>query len=133
MNAQKTERLLFAILLIALLDSAYLLLVAIAPQTLACPDAGIINCASVVESVFSKVFGVPLALLGFVWVIAAIALTYYMRDKIQTTLWFAAGIVGVAYSFTAMYSLREICVYCSALDILVIASMALLYKVQQHK
>ncbi|MDQ1617256.1 MAG: hypothetical protein QOJ60_3195, partial [Actinomycetota bacterium] len=38
-----------------------------ASTSLACPDTGVVNCLKVTTSTYSKLFGVPVALLGLVY------------------------------------------------------------------
>jgi uncharacterized membrane protein len=130
---QKLEAILLIILIIALVDSVYLVLVYFAPSELACPDIGIINCGSVLSSRFGTIFGIPTAFYGLLWAIVALAMFIFARKAAYALAWYTLGLGGVTYSITSMVSLGEICAYCSLLDILIITSLALLYEIQQSK
>jgi len=46
-----------------------------AGSTLACPDTGVVNCAKVTSSQYSKLFGIPVALLGLAFFVGMTALS----------------------------------------------------------
>jgi uncharacterized membrane protein len=125
------EKVLLAILLIALVDASYMVLVYFQPAALSCPASGLIDCSAVLQSVYAKVFGViPLSLFGLLWAIVALVFFRYARNTEMAMVWYLLGLGGVAYSVASMYALGKICEYCSILDISIIASAMLLYVVQ---
>ncbi|MEM3227427.1 MAG: vitamin K epoxide reductase family protein [Candidatus Micrarchaeaceae archaeon] len=117
-------KLVFAILLIGLAVSAYLVYVSFNENALFCPNTGLINCATVLSSSFSRIFGVPLSFYAFAWFSIAIAVTLKFRSHLK--LWSALGMAGLAYSVAAMAELGKICIYCSILDIILLLNFVIL-------
>ena len=106
----------------ALVDSFYLSVEHFYPGVLACPNAGIIDCATVLTSGYSSIFGIPIAFLGFAW---SVVLLYIFARRNGTSsflapIWYMIGILAVIYSFSAQYLIRKICIYCTTLDISII-------------
>ncbi|MCL4372212.1 vitamin K epoxide reductase family protein [Candidatus Marsarchaeota archaeon] len=121
---------------IALLDSVYLSVEHFDNGVLACPDTGIVDCAQVLSSNFSSVFGIPIAFLGLAWVVIMLVISY-KRDELTAFLapiWYIVGLFGVGYSFTAQYLIGKICIYCTTLDVCIIAIVLLAtFKLRLHK
>jgi uncharacterized membrane protein len=112
------------LLILGLVDSIYLTIVHFVPGALDCPTIGtIVDCHAVLTSAFSNVLGVPLAVIGLIWAIVALVLLFYNKNKIVRNVWLIFGLGGVLYSFTAQSILREICIYCTFLDIIIILSV----------
>lgn len=121
---------------VALIDSVYLSVQHFLPGILACPNAGIIDCATVLGSNYSSVFGIPLAFLGLIWSIGIIFI-YFRRSAFSEFLapiWYMLGLLGIAYSFTAQYLVGKICVYCTTLDTCIIVLVILgIFVLKLHK
>ena len=111
---------LLIIFIVGLADAGYLTVAHYTNTQLYCNNSGIINCQAVTTSRFSNILGVPIALMGLVWFAAAIVLLFAYKRLLVP--WQYLGILGAAYSITAMASLGEICEYCSLLDALLIIS-----------
>jgi uncharacterized membrane protein len=100
-----------------------------ANATLACAANSIVNCAAVTTSAQSKVFGIPVAVLGLVFFVAIIpALTpMAWRSKAPLVRYgrIAASAVGIGFVFYLVYAelfdIGKICEWCSAVHILTIA------------
>ena len=122
---------LITLLALGMAISAYTVYVHYNPGALVCPQGKIINCANVLSSGYSIIFGIPLGAYSFVWFLAALLLFLYKKTKMVAELWFLIGIGGILYSAFSMYSLCEICLYCGTLDVLIVASIALFFK-QKH-
>jgi uncharacterized membrane protein len=110
---------LAAIILLAAIDAAYLVAVQLSPGLLYCYTSGPFNCAGVLESAYSHVFGIPMSFLGLIWSIIAFYIFIKSRNSTLHFIWIIAGAGGVLYSLTAMTLLWEICEYCLALDVLI--------------
>ncbi|MCL5112576.1 MAG: hypothetical protein M1500_02615 [Candidatus Marsarchaeota archaeon] len=127
----KYAKLLFILLLVGTIDAAYLVVVHFSPAALYCPSGNsLIDCASVVQSQYSVVLGVPLAVLGLIWTVVALVLFLKIgREKMPfaVNVWGLLGLVGVFYSVVSMIALGKACLYCSALDILIFASILTSY------
>lgn len=119
--------LLDALMILGTVISAYLAYVHYFPGYLACFQSAIIDCAAVITSVYSTVFGVPLAIYAFAWFVGAFLLARFLRKSTITGIWFLIGIGGIFYSFFSMYMLGKICVYCLSLDVIITISIFLLF------
>lgn len=100
---------------------------------LACPENSIVNCAKVTTSLYSKVFGVPLALLGLLFFIAMVPVQlpifWQMTQKwlIWGRLAFAgSGVLMIFWLiYVELFKLNAICLYCTAVHVITIALFAL--------
>ena len=92
---------------------------------LSCPETGTINCGKVLTSQYSTLHGVPVALLGLLYFVAAIPLCLPVawRSPVQaihlvrlgTSL---VGVIFVCYLVWAeLYRIDAICLYCTAVHI----------------
>ena len=108
-----------AALAVGLLISIYLTYVHFHPHALYCSDSGVIDCASVLGSRFGVVGGIPLSIYGVIWFSVAIFLM--ARDSSIGKVWAVLGVGEVAYSITAMSFIGRICLYCTSVDLIVIA------------
>ncbi len=127
----KYRVLLLSLLIIGIADSAYTVVVHFSPAALYCPSVNtVVNCAKVLQSQYSSVAGVPLAVLALVWTVVA-AVLFLRADRkrmgFAVNVWAIVGIAGVFYSVAAMASLGNICIYCSLLDAIIVLSVLLLY------
>ncbi len=128
MNIKKSY--LYLVLVLGIIDSIYLTIVHFSPGLLVCQTSGVINCQDVLTSVYSAVFGIPIAVLGLIWFLAG----FYIFTKGHKDLkfgWSAIGIVAIAYSFSSMALLKAICEYCLALDALI--ALAILFSYTMKK
>jgi uncharacterized membrane protein len=123
----KKTNIILSLLLLGILISIYLTYVHYYPGALVCPDKGVVNCTSVITSNYSVVFGVPLAIYSLIWFVVAFLLVRAKKAIFLTRIWLLIGIGGMVYSIFSMYQLREICIYCLSLDILIVLSLALFF------
>ena len=103
--------------LAGLADSLYLTGESLSSQIpLYCPSQGILNCASVTSSSFSRFAGVPVASLGAVWFGLMALLFWANRESLNYALiplWVMSAI-GVSYLvFVELVVLHAICPYCT--------------------
>ena len=98
-------------------------------STLACAANSVINCAAVTTSAQSKVFGIPVAVLGLVFFVAIIPACLPAAWRINTR-WMrwgriAAVTVGIGFVFylvsAELFEIRKICEWCTGVHILTIA------------
>ena len=128
------NKLVFLLLVLGILDSAYLTVVHFLPGALECPTVGTtINCESVLSSSFATVFGVPLALMGLAWFVVTLILFVYRPSRILLNSWLLLGAGGIIYSITAQSLLGKVCIYCSLLDVLIALSVGLLFYASYKK
>lgn len=128
MNSYK--KFLMLILAAGLVISIYLTYVHYNVSALVCPTTGVINCESVLGSSFATVLGIPIALAAVFWFIVAI---YFAGRK----NWFndilgLAAIAAVIYSFTSMSIIGKICIYCTAVDAILIAYILIIFLGQKR-
>lgn len=100
--------------------SVYLSIEALNPHIpLYCTTSGVINCERVTTSAYSRILGVPVALLGAVWFTAEIALIY-LKSWFAFPFW-VLGMAFVGYLLFSEYMLGSICLYCTAVHVTVVA------------
>jgi len=107
---------------IGLVDALYLTAESLNPQIpLYCPSGGIVNCATLTSSAFSRFAGVPVAVLGATW-FCLMVLIFAVNDESLNyaliPLW-ALAVVGVGYLvFTELFVVHAICPYCTLAHVL---------------
>lgn len=112
-----------ALSLAGLLVSAYLTYEHFtANTTLACPAGGAVDCAKVTTSAWATFVGVPVALLGVVFFVAALALCLpgawrrsgHWWDTARLA-WVSAGLAMALYLVWAeLFRVQAICLWCTA-------------------
>ena len=103
-----------------------------ASATLACSDNGVVNCLQVTTSAQSKVFGIPVALLGLVYFVAmlpaCLPVAWRSRSPWLRNGRTAAGIVGIGFVFYLLYAelftIGKICLYCTGVHVVTVALFA---------
>ena len=120
----KARTLVYILLIIGIADSLYLTVQHYASLPLICPKvAGFVDCENVVQSSFSVVFGIPLAVYGLIWMVVFLLLVHFNVKWIDIEIWGIFGLGGFLYSVVAMYLLGKICLYCTLMDIIIIMSV----------
>ncbi len=130
-----TKIVLFALLVIGLLDGAYLSIEHFYPGVLACPNTSVIDCTTVLTSSYSSVFGVPLAFFGLGWIIIMLGIAA-RKTRISAFLapiWYIFGAFGIAYSLTAQYFIGKICIYCMTLDAVIMLVILIAIKLKLYE
>ena len=104
--------------------------------TLACPDTGLVNCAKVTTSTYSKILGIPVAVLGLAFFVFMLPLQTPWAWR-STNLWLRAVrlgscVVGMGFVLWLLYAelikIGNICLYCTsvhALTFLILVSTAI--------
>jgi uncharacterized membrane protein len=93
---------------------------------LACANNGTINCEKVTSSAQSRVFGIPVAVLGLAFFVAMVALSLPAAWRATSVriaqLRLASVIVGIGFVFYLIYSelftIHAICLWCSGVHVL---------------
>ncbi|MFB6718581.1 vitamin K epoxide reductase family protein [Kribbella sp. NPDC056345] len=104
-----------------------------AGTTLACPESGVVNCVKVTSSQYSKLFGVPVALLGLLFFIGMTALSmpafwrtaspWPARARLAGVV---IGVVFVLYLVWAeLFRINAICLWCTVVHALTLVLFAL--------
>ena len=123
----------FALALAGLAVSVYLTIdhfASIAP--LACPENSAINCVKVTTSEYSKLAGVPVALLGLLYYVAMVVLfsPWVWRSgnrslALVRTVAAGAGVAFVFYLIWAeLFRIQAICLWCTAVHVITFALFA---------
>lgn len=92
-----------------------------AGSTLACPDTGVVNCLKVTSSEYSKLFGIPVALLGLLFFVGMTALSlpplWRTASPWPSRLRLAAVVVGVVFVcyliWAELFQIDAICLWCT--------------------
>jgi uncharacterized membrane protein len=100
--------------------------------TLSCPNTGIINCEKVTTSAQSRLFGVPVALLGLLYFVGMVPLQLPVawrsgdpRIRYGRLLYCGSGIVFVMYLVYAEFVLiRNICLWCTSVHLITLTLFA---------
>ena len=100
--------------------SLYLLYSHFIPGKSICDISSTVSCGYVNTSEYSEIFNLPVALGGLIWFSV---LFYIKRKKYQPEalrIWSVLGIISIIYFIWAEYMLGAICLFCTAVHILVI-------------
>jgi uncharacterized membrane protein len=128
------RKILILLLILGIIDAGYLTVVHFLPSVLACPTIGTtVNCESVLGSSFSVVLGIPLAVLGLIWFVASLLFLLFGFNKIVKNIWMIIGIGGILYSIVGQSLVGKICIYCSALDVLIALSVGMFIYMDNKK
>ncbi len=127
METEKRVKVLLVLLALGLAISVYLVYVSFNESALFCPSSSssLVNCETVLTSSFSRVFGVPLSFYAFGWFAIAIVIAARFRKSLR--VWSALGMAGLAYSIASMAEIGKICIYCSSLDVILLANFILVF------
>jgi uncharacterized membrane protein len=104
-----------------------------AGTTLACPDTGVVNCVKVTTSEYSKLFGIPVALLGLGFFAAMTVLSlpplWRTPSPWPGRLRLAAVVVGVVFVcyliWAELFRIDAICLWCTVVHALTLLLFAL--------
>lgn len=120
-------KLLALVLVLGIIDAAYLTFVHFVPGALYCPTiATAINCENVLTSQLSNVFGfVPLAVLGLIWFVASLLMLSFGYNEVIKNIWMLFGVGGIVYSLVGQTVIGKVCIYCSLLDVLLCLSIGM--------
>jgi uncharacterized membrane protein len=107
--------------------AAYLTYVHYQPAALICTAGG--GCETVQDSKYAVLAGIPLAVLGLIAWIAALALTIWNSD-LARTLTATLALVAVAFAayliILQLFVIDAICVWCMANDVVLVPLLAVL-------
>ena len=104
-----------------------------AGTTLACPNTGVVNCAKVTSSEYSKVFGIPVALLGLGFFAGMTVLSLPPMWRTSSPwpsrlrlIGVLVGVVFVCYLIWAeLFQINAICLWCTVVHGLTLVLFAL--------
>jgi uncharacterized membrane protein len=95
-------------------------------SSLVCSDKGIVNCLEVTTSTYSKVAGVPVAVLGLIFFVVMLILQLpAMWNRPGSAIrrvrmaWAVVGLGTVVYLlYTELFKIDAICLWCTAVHVL---------------
>ena len=104
-----------------------------AGSTLACPDTGVVNCVKVTTSQYSKIAGIPVALLGLGFFAAMVVLSlpavWRTTSPWPNRLRLASVIVGVGFVcyliWAELFRINAICLWCTVVHALTLVLFGL--------
>lgn len=93
---------------------------------LACPTRGIINCEKVTQSQYSRIFGIPVAVLGLVFfvVMAVLQLPAMWRSarreiRLARLGWSVVGLgTAIWLVYAELFLIKNICLWCTSVHII---------------
>ncbi|MEM3791607.1 MAG: vitamin K epoxide reductase family protein, partial [Candidatus Micrarchaeaceae archaeon] len=104
--------------------SAYLAVSHYTSSSVFCPSGGIVDCEKVLNSTYSLLFGVPLAVYGVLFFLVDLFLILSRKQNLAM-YWNGIGMGFVIYFLYLEYLIGKICIYCTAVHIIVIFLLAL--------
>lgn len=98
------------------------------PTGLACPATGIIDCAKVVTSSYSVIFGVPVPVAGLAFFVgmAALCSPWAWRSALPALRWVrvAGAVTGVAMIawliYAELFRLDALCLWCTSVHVITV-------------
>jgi uncharacterized membrane protein len=117
------RRLLTAISVLGLGIALYLTAIHFTSVPLACPSAGIVDCASVLGSPYATIAGVPVSAFGVLWFAVLLLLARRSSPLLRPWVWIGAAVV-VVLVYTELFVVGAVCLWCSAVHVLVLGSVA---------
>jgi len=120
-EARFLNRLTYVILVVALLVSAYLSYLKFANANAICLEGGRFDCGTVLNSIYSEIGGIPIAILGFALdaIVLALMLAKPRLDILKiygTLLIFGVVLFGFVYSVYLVYlqafKIKAYCPWC---------------------
>jgi uncharacterized membrane protein len=115
--------------------SGYLVWYDLMTRSGTCPLTGFFGCTAILTSAYSRIFGVPTALFGFIWFLVVVlfaALVARDAGRLKFLLvWSLLGFVGViGLVYIELFLIGAICPLCTfahVLGILVLALTAIMW------
>jgi uncharacterized membrane protein len=106
--------------------SIYLTIVELRPQSLVCPDTGLVNCANVLHSAEGKIFGIAVAYFGLAFYAAMVVLNspwaWKRRETAVRRLRLVSFIIGIVFVLYLVYAelieIGNICLYCTSVHVI---------------
>ena len=100
-------------------DSAYLSSEALTSSLPPFCTVGSFNCVPVLSSPYSKIFGIPVAILGLAWFVL---MFFFLSKKELPSISFPVWIAGVFFASYLIYAefflIHSICPYCTVAHLL---------------
>ncbi len=97
-----------------------------------------VSCSLVNKSVYSEIFGIPVALLGVFWFAAAFFLSWLALRKtpkapLLLLLWSLLGTAFVFYLVYLEFMLQSVCPFCFLVQIIVLSMLIMSFVIHQKQ
>ena len=94
-----------------------------------CGFAGTTSCEKVIQSNFSVLFGIPVTALGIIFFTILFFMTYHTHKDYSRSpyllIWNTLGLVFIIYLISVEIILKAICIWCTAIHIIVLVTFFL--------
>jgi uncharacterized membrane protein len=116
-RADRVTRAIFVIALLGTLEASYLTYAHYNLAALACVGAhhGVSTCEQVQSSVYSRLAGIPVAILGLVGYVSILG-SLFVRGELGRAAGFCIALIGCGFSlyltYRELFTLKEICEWC---------------------
>lgn len=119
------EKFQMALSIIGLLISIYLTIAHYFDALpIICPTVGVVDCGTVLSSSFATIGGIiPSSALGIVFFAVMIYLLFKKMHE-DALYWNVLGVIPLFYFWYAEFTLGKICLYCTAIHIIVVVMLA---------
>ncbi|MDE1870486.1 MAG: vitamin K epoxide reductase family protein [Candidatus Micrarchaeota archaeon] len=127
-NLTNREKLQVALALLGLLISIYLTISHyFSALPVYCPTVGVVDCGAVLSSSFATILGIiPSSSLGIVFFLIFIYLVLKRKSE-DALYWNVIGFIFLFYFWYAEFVLGKICLYCTAIHLIVIVLLASMF------
>jgi uncharacterized membrane protein len=103
-----------------------------------CPLTGFFGCSAVLTSAYSRIGGVPVALLGFLWFLLAARLSLLAANAARwikyLLAWSLLGLVSViAFVYTEILVIGAFCPFCTSAHVLGLGILAATVSLWLHR
>jgi uncharacterized membrane protein len=104
-----------------------------------CNTTGIGSCSKVTQSVFSTLFGIPVAFLGALWFFILFVLNSFTsinksrKSSLYSFVWSVVGLIFVLYLIYAEIVLNTICLWCTVVHIIVVINFFLVFRMYKKR
>lgn len=119
MKSKKGFYWLLTLSAVGIIDSAFLTYEHYARVIVGCPKSAFIDCGKVTTSVYSEIFGVPLAVLGLIFYLVFYFLHLLNRSRKEISIEFliflissGAFIFSMYFVYLQIFKIGAICIYC---------------------
>ncbi len=129
-DTSRLTRVIFVIALIGVCEAAYLTYAHYNLGALACLGGhhGVSTCEQVQSSVYSKLLGIPVAILGLIGYVSILG-SLWIKGELGRASGFCIALIGCGFSlyltYRELFTLKEICEWCVGSAVLMTILMVL--------
>ena len=127
----------FILSLVGLAVSIYLTIVHFEPQALSCSSNSLVNCEAVLNSAQSRIFGIPVAILGLAQYVVLSVINspwgWNRPQRIVHVARFVMAVIGLGVILWLVIAefliIHKICLYCTGVHFITFAILIILTRV----